>query len=281
MCGRSGRVTSRIFPRVDNASPFSLVGRSAVVCGATQGIGRATALEFARSGARVTIVGRNEDGLAKVLDELRAISPLAHDFAQADFADLDGTERIAHETAARLGTVHILVNNTGGPAAGTAIEARPRDYLAAMSMHLGCAQAWTQACAPSMRAAQYGRIVNITSTSVFTPIKGLGVSNTVRAAMANWTKTLASELGRFGITVNNVMPGFTKTARLDALFKGKASRGGTTVDEIERDAIATIPAGRLGDARELALAVTFLASPAASYVNGVNFPVDGGRLAAQ
>jgi 3-oxoacyl-[acyl-carrier protein] reductase len=266
---------------VENASPFSLEGRSAVVCGATQGIGRATALEFARSGARVTIVGRNEDGLAKVLDELRAISPLAHDFAQADFADLDGTERIAHETAARLGTVHILVNNTGGPAAGTAIEARPRDYLAAMSMHLGCAQAWTQACAPSMRAAQYGRIVNITSTSVFTPIKGLGVSNTVRAAMANWTKTLASELGRFGITVNNVMPGFTKTARLDALFKGKASRGGTTVDEIERDAIATIPAGRLGDARELALAVTFLASPAASYVNGVNFPVDGGRLAAQ
>ena len=262
-------------------SPFSLHGLSAVVCGATQGIGRATAHEFARCGARVTIVGRNEDGLAKVLGELRAISPLEHGSVQADFSDLDGTERIAHETATRLGTVHILVNNTGGPAAGTAIEARPRDYLAAMSMHLGCAQAWTQACAPSMRAARYGRIVNITSTSVFTPIKGLGVSNTVRAAMANWTKTLASELGRFGITVNNVMPGFTKTARLDALFKGKASRGGTTVDEVERDAILTIPAGRLGDARELALAVTFLASPAASYVNGVNFPVDGGRLAAQ
>ena len=262
-------------------SPFSLEGKTAIVCGATQGIGRATAIEFARAGARVVIVGRNEDGLAKVLAELQAISANAHEAVKADFSDLAGTEQIAHETARRLGTVHILVNNTGGPAAGTAIEAKPQDYLAAMSMHLGCSQAWTQACAPSMREAGYGRIVNITSTSVFTPIKGLGVSNTVRAAMANWTKTLASELGRFGITVNNVMPGFTKTARLEALFKGKAARGGMTVDEVEEGAIATIPAGRLGDARELALAILFLASPAASYVNGVNLPVDGGRLAAQ
>ena len=203
------------------------------MCGATQGIGRAAALEFARAGARVVLVGRNEDGLAKVLDELKAVSVAAHETVKADFSDLAGTERIAHETARRLGAVHILVNNTGGPAAGMAIEAKPQDYLAAMSMHLGCAQAWTQACAPLMREAVYGRIINITSTSVFTPIKGLGVSNTVRAAMANWTKTLASELGRFGITVNNVMPGFTKTARLEALFKGKAARGGMTVDEVE------------------------------------------------
>lgn len=264
-----------------NQALFSLEGRTAVVCGATQGIGRATALALAGAGARVAAVGRNEDGLAKVLAELRAVSSLAHEAIRADFADLDATERVAHDAAARLGGVHILVNNTGGPAAGSAIEARPRDYLAAMSMHLGCGQAWVQACAPSMREAGYGRIINITSTSVFMPIRGLGVSNTVRAAMANWTRTLASELGRFGITVNNVMPGFTRTARLDALMKGKATRAGSSVDEVERDAVATIPAGRFGEAQELAAAILFLASPAASYVNGVNLPVDGGRLAAQ
>ena len=260
---------------------FRVDGRTAVVCGATQGIGRATAIELARAGARIAIVGRNEDGLAKVLDELRAVSDAGHGAVKADFADLAATERCAHETAARLGAVHILVNNTGGPAAGPAIEARPADFVQAMSMHLGCAQAWTQACAPPMRAAGYGRIVNITSTSVITPIKGLGVSNTVRAAMANWTRTVAAELGRFGITVNNVLPGFTRTARLEAIFKGKASRCGMTVDEVEEDALRTIPAGRLADARELAMAVVFLASPAASYINGVNLPVDGGRVAAQ
>ena len=260
---------------------FSLDGKTAIVCGATQGIGRAIALAFAHAGARVVAVGRNDDGLKKVHAELLEISSCAHETVTADFAKLEDTVRIARETAARLGVVHILVNNTGGPAAGAIIEANPNDFAAAIAMHVGTAQAWTQACAPLMRGANYGRIVSITSTSVVTPITGLGVSNTVRAAMGNWTKTLASELGRFGITVNAILPGFTRTNRLDALLKGKATRAGIAVREVEEESMATIPLGRFAAPEEIARVAVFLASPAASYVNGVNLPVDGGRLAAQ
>jgi len=259
---------------------LSLRHRTAVICGSTQGIGLGIAHELARLGAQCILMARDGDRLIARTAELPTPEGQRHAFRVADFTD-PRQVRLAIDTVTAETDVHILVNNTGGPAAGSAIEAKPRDYVNALAMHLGCAQAWTQACAPLMRQAGYGRVINVTSTSVSTPIKGLGVSNSVRAAMANWTRTLASELGKFGITVNNVMPGFTKTARLEALFKGKASRGGTTVDEVERDAINTIPAGRLADPRELALAMLFLASPAASYVNGVNFPVDGGRLAAQ
>ncbi|MDZ4829948.1 MAG: SDR family oxidoreductase [Phycisphaerae bacterium] len=263
------------------APDFSLVGRRALVTGSTQGIGRAIAIALAAGGATVDLMARNDLGLAKVLAELPTDQGQHHGTVLADFADWKSVERIVKEYVARVGTVHILVNNTGGPAAGAAIDARPEDYIAALTMHVACFQALTQACAPGMRAAGYGRIINITSTSVVMPIKGLGVSNTVRAAIGNWTKTLASELGRFGITVNNILPGFTKTARLEAIFKGKASRAGSSVDEVEAAAIATIPAGRLGEAEEIAAVAAFLASPAASYVNGVNMPVDGGRVAAQ
>lgn len=260
---------------------FSLTGRRAVVSGSTQGIGRAIASAFAAAGATVDLIGRNPDGLSKVLQELPRPANQQHGTVQVDFGDWRAVERAAQAHLSKVGAVHILVNNTGGPAAGPAIDAKPEDYINAMSMHLGCFQALAQTFAPGMRAAGYGRIINITSTSVVTPIKGLGVSNTVRAAVANWTKTLATELARFGITVNNILPGFTKTARLDALMKGKATRAGSTIDEVERDAIATIPAGRFGSAEEIAAVALFLASPAASYVNGVNLPVDGARLAGQ
>jgi 3-oxoacyl-[acyl-carrier protein] reductase len=266
---------------MDSGPDFSLHGRRALVSGSTQGIGKAIAIAYARAGATVDLVGRNEDGLRRVLGELPASAGQRHGSVVADFADWRSVERVAHEHVGRNGPVHILVNNTGGPAAGLAIDARPEEYIAAMSMHIACFQALAQACVLGMRDAGYGRIVNITSTSVVTPIKGLGVSNTVRAAVANWTKSLATELGRFGITVNNILPGFTKTARLDALMKGKASRAGSTVDDVEREAMQTIPAGRFGTADEIAAVALFLASPAASYVNGVNLPVDGGRLASQ
>ena len=262
---------------------LALEGRHALVGGSTQGIGRACAEALAAAGASVTLLGRNPDGLKAALAGLPspAGGSQRHGSVQVDFTDWRAVQRAADAHVAAHGPAHILVHNTGGPAAGFAIDAPPEDFARAFEMHLLTGQALVQACAPGMRAAGYGRIISITSTSVLVPIRGLGVSNTIRAAVANWARTLAGELGRFGITVNTVLPGFTRTARLEALFKGKASRAGTSVEEVERDAIAQIPAARLGGAEEIAAVVAFLASPAASYVNGVNLPVDGGRSAMQ
>lgn len=260
---------------------LSLEGRFALVCGSTQGIGRACALEFARLGAVVSLVGRNDEGLAKVLKELPVPAGQTHDALQVDFTEWTRVRDVVSERVGGGRVYHILLNNTGGPPAAPAIEARPEDFLTAFQQHVLCNQVLVQACAPGMRAAGYGRIINIISTSVVTPIRGLGVSNTIRAAVANWARTLAHELAPFGITVNNILPGFVKTARLDALFKGRASRAGTSVDEIEQDAIRAIPARRLGTPEEIAAVAGFLASPGASYLTGVNIPVDGGRLAGQ
>jgi 3-oxoacyl-[acyl-carrier protein] reductase len=259
----------------------SLEGKKALVCGSTQGIGRACAIEFASQGAAVTLVARHAEALEKVRDELPRTPKQSHDFIQVDFSDWQAVQKQVNEYVAAKGPVHILLNNSGGPAAGPVFEAKPDEFLKAMSQHVLCNQVLAQAVAPGMRDANYGRIINIISTSVISPIKGLGVSNTIRAAVANWARTLASELGPFGITVNNVLPGYTGTARLDTLIKGRATRSGVGVEDIQRDMIATIPARRFGKPEEIAAVAAFLASPAAAYVNGVNIPVDGGRLAAQ
>ena len=179
------------------------------------------------------------------------------------------------------GPVHILLNNTGGPPAGPLFEATADALSGAYSQHVLCNQALVQAVAGVMRDAGYGRIVNIISTSVIQTIRGLGVSNVTRGAVANWARTLAGELGPFGITVNNVLPGYTRTARLESLIKGRADRAGSTVQEIEQQMITRIPLARFADPSEVAAVAAFLASPAASYVNGVNMPVDGGRAAVQ
>lgn len=262
------------------ASQFSLAGRRAVVGGATQGIGRACALALAEAGADVTVLGRNEEALALMVAQMQAARAGKHSSVCVDFADWTRVQAAAAQLAA-AGPVHVLIHNTGGPSAGFAVDAAPTDFARAMEQHLLTGQALVQALAPGMREAKYGRIVYIGSTSVVTPIKGLGVSNSVRAAMANWIRSLAAELGRFGITANTILPGYTKTARLDSLFRGRASRGGTSVEQVEADAVAGIPAGRLGAPEEIAAAALFLCSPAASYVNGVNLAVDGGRLAVQ
>jgi 3-oxoacyl-[acyl-carrier protein] reductase len=260
---------------------YSLEGFKALICGSTQGIGRACAIEMARYGAEVTLMARNEAGLEKVRSELPAPHGQAHGVLAADFTDWTAVRDRALEHVEANGPVHILLNNTGGPAAGPVFEAQAENLLAAFTQHIVCNQALIQATAPGMREAGYGRIINIISTSVIQPIQGLGVSNVTRGAVANWARTLAGELGPHGITVNNVLPGYTGTARLDSLIQGRANRAGCTVDEIERQMTSQVPLRRFATPQEIGAVAAFLASPAASYLNGVNLPVDGGRLAVQ
>jgi 3-oxoacyl-[acyl-carrier protein] reductase len=191
-----------------------LSGKRAVVCGSTQGIGRACAEELAGRGAEVVLVARNETALEEVSSGLATPHGGGHSFVRVDFTDPEEVRRRVSEHLDRVGVAQILVNNTGGPPAAPLVEARPTDFLRAVTAHVGSAQVLVQTLLPGMRESGYGRIINIISTSVVAPIPGLGVSNTTRAAVANWARTLAHELGPLGITVNNVLPGFTGTKRL-------------------------------------------------------------------
>ncbi len=258
---------------------LNLNGKTAVVCGSTQGIGKACAIELAGLGATVVLIARNEDALKNVRAELPMTSGQTHQYIQADFNDPLILKEKVNDFASR-NKVHILVNNTGGPPPGQAIDAQLSDFVHAFSNHLLCNQILVQAFSPSMITEQYGRIINIISTSVKIPIKGLGVSNTIRGAVANWAKTLSVELGRHGITVNNVLPGATLTARFESIITRNAERTGKTIPELQEDMVREIPVGRIAKPDEVASAVAFLATPAAAYINGINLPVDGGRTGA-
>src|SRR5690606_25598282 len=211
-----------------------------------------------------------------VLSELDVHHQQQHNYLVADFTQPDQV-RAAIESYTKEHTVHILINNTGGPPAGPIVEATPEDFLNAFNSHVICNQILVQACVKGMKKAAYGRIINVISTSVKIPIRGLGVSNTIRGAVGNWSKTLSIELGPYGITVNNVLPGAIMTGRHQALIKLKAGKANRPEHDIEQEMIDQIPAGRIGDTKEIAAAAAFLASPAASYINGINLPVDGGR----
>ncbi|MCC6661223.1 MAG: SDR family oxidoreductase [Phycisphaerales bacterium] len=256
---------------------LSLAGRRALVCGSTQGIGRACAAELAALGAEVVLMARDAARLKATAAELPTAQGQRHSFVAADFSDPAAVGHAITSVIDSARPIHILVNNTGGPKGGLASEAAASDFEAAFRMHVVCNQVLVRALLPGMKAAGFGRIINIISTSVKAPIPGLGVSNTIRGAVANWAKTLAMELAPFGITVNNVLPGFTDTARLEELFKGRAAKAGRPYEDVVKDAVASIPAGRLGRPEEIAAAVAFLATAAASYINGINLPVDGGR----
>jgi 3-oxoacyl-[acyl-carrier protein] reductase len=255
---------------------LNLNGKRALVCGSTQGIGKASAMELAMLGANVTIVARNEEKLKAVCEALPCSVTQQHDYIVADF-DFPEQLRQKIEAFSQKNNVHILVNNTGGPPAGPAIDARPEEFLNAFSAHVICSHILVQALVPGMKKEKYGRIINVISTSVKMPIRGLGVSNTIRAAVANWSKTLSAELAPFGITVNNVLPGASMTGRLESIIEGRSGKTGKTVEALKQEMIAEIPAGRISQPEEIAAAVAFLATPAAGYINGINIPVDGGR----
>ena len=260
---------------------YSLEGRKALVCGSTQGIGHACAVAMARQGAAVTVMARNEESLRKVQAELATDHGQTHSCLVADFADWQEVRARVQDYVGGNGPIHILLNNTGGPPAGPLFEAEPENLVKAFGQHILCNEVLAQATVPGMRDEGYGRIINIISSSVVIPIKGLGISNVTRGAVANWARTLAGELGPFGITVNNILPGYVATARLESLIQSWGKRDGISADEVQKKLIATIPLSRLASPDEIGSVAAFLASPAASYINGVNLPVDGGRLARQ
>ncbi|MFY7929432.1 MAG: SDR family oxidoreductase [Oligoflexus sp.] len=251
----------------------ALAGKHALVCGASQGIGRACALELARAGARLTLLARQEEALAAVRQDLEGPNR-GHTQRACDMGDLAQVRQLL---ATLPSDVDILICNSGGPAPGPVLDAAPEAFVTAMTQHLLAPQLLVQALVPHMKASGYGRIINIISTSVKIPLPGLGVSNTIRGAVASWSKTLAHEVGPFGITVNNVLPGYTRTQRLDQIIHNTAVKRDKTRDTITEDFLREIPAARFAEPQETAYACVFLASPFASYVNGINLPVDGGR----
>jgi len=255
---------------------LDLKNKNAIVCGSTQGIGEAIAVELALLGANITLVARDENKLKNVSVVLDSSKGQKHNFIVADFTKPDALKKKIEEYTNK-NSVHILINNTGGPAGGPILEAKAEEFTQAFSNHLICNHILVQAVVGGMKKEKYGRIINIISTSVKQPIKGLGVSNTIRAAVANWSKTLAGELGQYGITVNNILPGATNTERLNTLLDARAKKAGVTAKEEGQEWLKEIPLGRFAEASEIAAAAAFLASPAASYINGINIPVDGGR----
>lgn len=257
---------------------IDLSGKRALVGGATQGIGRACAELFARLGAEVTLLARSEDALRRTSAVIADTGAPAPAWVVADFSDPRSVGQRVAERIRDAGPFDILVNNTGGPEPGAIFDATPEAFLRAFQMHVLCNQILAQTVVPGMKERGYGRIINIISTSVREPIPGLGVSNTTRAAVAGWAKTLSRELGHAGVTVNNILPGYTETARLDELIQLKARKAGVDKEKIIAEMKAIIPLGRFADPNEIAAAAAFLASPAASYISGVSLAVDGGRM---
>lgn len=258
---------------------LDLTGYNAFVGGSSKGIGWATAVELATLGASVTLVSRDEKLLEKRVNELPSPNFQPHYFVCVDYSDLPSVKAAAEKIATSR-PIHLLINNTGGPAGGEIINESSDKFEKVFRQHLSVNQVLTQTFLQGMKDAGFGRIVNIISVSVKQPIVGLGVSNTIRWAVASWAKTLSKEIASQGITVNNVLPGYTKTGRLEEVIKLQAESQGSTLDEVEAKLLTNVPTGKFALPEEVAAAVAFLCSPVAASINGINVPVDGGLSAA-
>lgn len=258
---------------------IDLSSKNALVCGSSQGIGRACAIELAALGANVTLFSRNQASLETVLSQLDTSKNQQHNILIADFSDPEQVKQVINDAVAQQG-FEILINNTGGPAPGPANTSDASSFIDAFNLHLVSNHHLVQALIPYMKKQGYGRIINVISTSVKQPLPNLGVSNTIRGAVASWAKTLANELGEFGITVNNVLPGATATARLDAIIEGKAKKQNISIEQATINEKSHIPMRRFAKPEEFAAAAAFLASPSAGYITGINLPVDGGRTSS-
>lgn len=256
---------------------LDLTYKTALVCGASQGLGLACATELALLGANVIAASRNEEKLRSVIKQFDTKKGQKHSYLKLDLSNPEAVKQSVEELLTKENVIHILINNAGGPPSAPMIETEPAEIEKAFRTHVISSHVLAQLLFPGMKKAGFGRIINIVSTSVKQPINGLGISNLVRAAVANWAKTLANEISSYGITINNVLPGLTNTDRLDYLFNKQATEQGVAKQEIFEKTAAQVPVKRVGEPSEFGAAVAFLCSPAAAYINGINLPVDGGR----
>lgn len=259
---------------------ISLLGKKAFVGGSSQGIGFAIAASMAACGADVTLTSRNEEKLKEAVAKLPKKRGQHHDYLVIDFGDLKKLDKVLMKYQAKTAKkpVNILVLNSGGPTPSTAFDATPPQYQAYFEEAILASQMLVQAFVPAMKAQGYGRIITVLSSTVKQPKIDLGISNTIRAAVANWAKSLSIELGGYGITVNNLLPGLIQTERLNELMDIRAEKAQISREKVAAAMAETIPAKRIGAPKDLGNMAAFLASDLAAYINGVNMPIDGGFL---